>query len=78
MPKYPEIDRKIQDFRRDNLSRLPDIRLAVNWGYRLNLVEAHGEGLRFPHSIMQAYLASRFMSTALQDSRFRGMRWPGC
>jgi hypothetical protein len=35
-------------------------------------VEAHGEGLRFPHSIMQAYLASRFMSTALQDSRFRG------
>jgi hypothetical protein len=72
LPKYPEIDGKIQDFRRDNLPRLPDIRLAVNWGNRLNLVEAHGEGLRFPHSIMQAYLASRFMSTALQDSRFRG------
>jgi hypothetical protein len=81
-PKYPEIDGKIQDFRGDNLPRLPDIRLAVNWGHRLNLVEAHGEGLRFPHSIMQAYLASRFMSTALQDSRFRGdavarLRSPG-
>ena len=37
-------------------------------------MEAHGDGLRFPHSIMQAYLASRFMSTALQDSKFRRMR----
>ena len=51
--------------------RHPDIRLAVTWADRLNLVEAHGDGLRFPHSIMQAYLASRFMSTALQDSKFR-------
>ena len=48
-----------------------DIRLAVTWGDRLNLVEAHGDGLRFPHSIMQAYLASRFMSIALQDSKFQ-------
>jgi len=70
-PKYPAIDSKIQDFLTDNLPRRPDIRLTVNWGDRLNLVEAHGEGLRFPHSIMQAYLASRFMSTALQDSKFR-------
>ena len=70
-PKYPAIDREIQDFLTDNLPRRPDIRLTVNWGDRLNLVEAHGEGLRFPHSIMQAYLASRFMRTALQDSKFR-------
>ena len=48
-----------------------DIRLAVTWGDRLNLVEAHGEGMRFPHSIMQAYLASRFMSIALQDRKFQ-------
>ena len=27
--------------------------------------------MRFPHSIMQAYLASRFMSTALQDRKFQ-------
>jgi hypothetical protein len=70
-PKYPAIDSKIQDFLTGKLPRRPDIRLTVNWGDRLNLVEAHGEGLRFPHSIMQAYLASRFMSTALEDSKFR-------
>jgi len=70
-PKYQEIDNAIRSFLEDKLPRRPDIRLAVTWGDRLNLVEAHGEGLRFPHSIMQAYLASRFMSTALQDPRFR-------
>lgn len=71
-PKYPEIDAKIKDFVEKKLPRRHlDIRLAVTWGDRLNLVEAHGDGLRFPHSIMQAYLASRFMSTALQDSKFQ-------
>jgi hypothetical protein len=70
-PKYPDIDGEIQSFPEEKLPRRPDIRLAVTWGDRLNLVEAHGEGLRFPHSIMQAYLASRFMSIALQDSKFQ-------
>jgi hypothetical protein len=70
-PKYREIDHEIQGFLEDKLPRRHlDIRLAVTWGDRLNLVEAHGDGLRFRHSIMQAYLASRFMSTALQDSKF--------
>lgn len=71
-PKYQTIDDKIQSIPENHkLPRRPDIRLAVTWGGRLNLVEAHGDGLRFPHSIMQAYLASRFMSTALQDSKFQ-------
>ena len=71
-PKYREIDHAIQGFLEDKLPRRHlDIRLAVTWGDRLNLVEAHGDGLRFRHSIMQAYLASRFMSTALQDSKFQ-------
>ena len=71
-PKYPEIDVEIQSFLENKLPRRHlDIRLAVTWGDRLNLVEAHGDGLRFPHSIMQAYLASRFMPIALQDSKFR-------
>ena len=71
-PKYQEIDDEIQCFLKKKLPRRHlDIRLAVTWGDRLNLVEAHGEGMRFPHSIMQAYLASRFMSTALQDSKFQ-------
>jgi hypothetical protein len=71
-PKYQKIDDAIQSFLEEKLpSRHLDIRLAVTWGDRLNLVEAHGDGMRFPHSIMQAYLASRFMSTALQDSQFQ-------
>jgi hypothetical protein len=71
-PKYQKIDDEIQAFLKEKLpSRHLDIRLAVTWGDRLNLVEAHGDGMRFPHSIMQAYLASRFMSTALQDSQFQ-------
>ena len=71
-PKYPEIDDKIRSFLMMKLpSRHLDIRQAVTWGDWLNLAEAHGEGLRFPHSIMQAYLASRFMRIALQDSKFR-------
>jgi hypothetical protein len=71
-PKYQKIDKAIQSFLKKKLPRRHlDIRLAVTWGDLLHLVEAHGEGLRFPHSIMQAYLASRFMSTALQDERFQ-------
>lgn len=71
-PKYQEIDHELQRFLMQKLPRRHlDIRLAVTWGDRLHLVKAHGEGMRFPHSIMQAYLASRFMSTALQDSKFQ-------
>jgi hypothetical protein len=71
-PKYREIDDEIQGFLEGELPRRHlDIRLAVTWGDGLNLIEAHGKGLRFRHSIMQAYLASRFMSTALQDRDFR-------
>jgi len=71
-PKYREIDQAIALFAKDKLSgHHLDIRLAVAWGDRLQLVEAHGDGLRFRHSIMQAYLGSRFVRTALEDSKFR-------
>jgi hypothetical protein len=71
-PKYGEIDKEIQRILRDKLPRRHlDIRLAVTWGDRLQLVEAHGDGLRFPHSIMQAYLGSRFMRAALEDCKFQ-------
>jgi hypothetical protein len=70
-PKYAEIDSAVKAFLRDNLpSRHLDIRLAVAWGDQLQLVEAHGDGLRFRHSIMQAYLGSRFLATALKDAKF--------
>ena len=68
-PKYRKMDSEIQGFLQRKLPRRRlDIRLAVTWGDRLGLVEAHGDGMRFPHSIMQAYLGSRFMCTALADA----------
>ena len=71
-PVYKDIDKAVQRFINSRLPRRHlDIRLAVTWGDQLHLVEAHGDGLRFPHSIMQAYLGSRFMCTALADEEFR-------
>lgn len=71
-PKYQAIDTEIRHFIQQALpNRHLDIRLAATWGDQLQLVEAHGDGLRFRHSIMQAYLGSRFIKTALKDSRFR-------
>jgi hypothetical protein len=71
-PIYKDIEKAVQGCISDKLPRRHlDIRLAVTWGDQLGLVEAHGDGLRFPHSIMQAYLGSRFMRTALADEEFR-------
>jgi hypothetical protein len=71
-PRYKSIDEQMQRIIEAKLEgRRLDIRLAVNWGHRLGLVEAHGDGLRFPHSIMQAYLGSRFMGIALEDRDFQ-------
>jgi hypothetical protein len=71
-PRYAKIDQEIRLFVNDELQgRNLDIRLAVTWGDRLKLVEAYGDSLRFRHSIMQAYLGSCFMRTALEDSKFR-------
>jgi NACHT domain len=46
------------------------IALAATWGEQLGLVEAHGDRVRFQHSIMEAYLGSRFMDVALTDPSF--------
>jgi hypothetical protein len=48
----------------------PDIAVAASWAEQLGLVEVHGHGVRFQHSILQAYLGSRYMSAALQDSSY--------
>lgn len=44
--------------------------LAATWGEQLGLGEAHGDRVRFQHSIMQAYLGSRFMDVALTEQGF--------
>ncbi|MFE1252031.1 NACHT domain-containing protein [Streptomyces sp. NPDC058735] len=38
-----------------------DERLAASWGSGLGLVEERGSGVRFHHSVLQAFLASRCM-----------------
>ena len=48
-----------------------DVRLAAAWAAQLELVELRGNSVRFPHSLMQAYLGSRLMDAALQDPGYR-------
>jgi len=71
LPRYPKMDETVQRAVAEKLpGRSLDMRLAVTWADRLGLVEAHDDALRFPHSIMEAYLGSRFMRTALEDEKF--------
>jgi hypothetical protein len=50
--------------------RSVDVRLAAAWGAQLDLVELRGNSVRFPHSLMQAYLGSRMLGVALRDPEF--------
>ncbi|MFJ9844384.1 hypothetical protein ACIRYZ_28795 [Kitasatospora sp. NPDC101155] len=45
----------------------PELLWAASFGERLDLVEVHQSGVRFQHSVMQAYLGSRLLETALAD-----------
>ncbi|WP_421108160.1 NACHT domain-containing protein [Streptomyces sp. NEAU-S77] len=47
-------------------------RTAGSWGSRLGLVDDRGQGIRFRHSVMQAYLASRYMAPLLEQSTKNG------
>ena len=79
-PGYPPLvdalRSKLEQHRRP---RRVDIRLAATYGMRLGLVEARGDGVRFPHSIMQAYLGSRLIDHAMADPTYRAgaLREPG-
>ena len=63
----------IEEARRrlDAVERPFDIRLAATWGTQLQLVEAQENAVRFPHSILQAYLGSRLIGYAMTDGKFR-------
>ncbi|HVB41786.1 MAG TPA: NACHT domain-containing protein [Streptosporangiaceae bacterium] len=52
-----------------------DLQLAAAYGQRLGLVEPYGDGLRYPHSILQAYLGSRYLGAVLAA---RGHDGTGC
>ena len=47
-----------------------DVRLAAAWAAQLELVEVRGHSIRFPHSLMQAYLGSRFLDAAIRDPAY--------
>jgi hypothetical protein len=55
-----------------------DVRLAAAWAAQLDLVELRGHSVRFPHSLMQAYLASRLLDVAMLDADYcrRALRRP--
>jgi hypothetical protein len=65
-----EVDRRLSEAAgKDQGLDSVDTRLAATWGSQLGLVETRGKVVRFPHSLMQAYLGSRLMDAALSDPR---------
>jgi hypothetical protein len=44
-----------------------EVRLAASRGAQLRLVELRDDGVRFPHSILQAYLGSRVLEDVMRD-----------
>jgi hypothetical protein len=59
--------------------RLIDVRLAATWAAQLNLCEMSGHKVRFPHSLMQAYLGSRLLPVAMADPAYAraALNYPG-
>jgi len=45
-----------------------DVRIAATWGTRMGLVHESGDEVRFQHSIIQAYLGSRFLGAQLRGT----------
>lgn len=45
--------------------------MAATLGAELGIVEAHEDRVRFRHSLIQAYLGSRFLDAALRDEAYR-------
>ena len=72
-PRYPELSNAVEE-RLESMvpseRKPPNMQLAVTMGSRLGLVEPRRHGVRFPHSIMQAYLASRLIRHALADRNY--------
>ena len=54
-----------------------DAQIAATWGTRLGLVEPLGNGVRFPHSLIQAYLGSRLIGSALLDDSYSSCAFTG-
>lgn len=76
-----ELDRRMQELRNpaslesddcdihDERYLWMDVRLAVTWGARMGLVREFGDTVQFQHSVMKAFLGSRFVPCLLADSQ---------
>ncbi|HEV2243614.1 MAG TPA: NACHT domain-containing protein [Streptosporangiaceae bacterium] len=67
------------DARNSSGVRNIDVRLAAAWAGQLDLVELRGQRVRFPHSLIQAYLGSRLLDVALADPGYceQALKHPG-
>lgn len=66
---YRQIHEEL-DLRLRRLKIRRDLQLAATYGQQLGLVEPHRDGIRFPHSIMQAFLGSKYLGAALGNSDY--------
>ncbi|MEU6534323.1 ATP-binding protein [Streptomyces sp. NPDC047000] len=69
--RYPAVDNGEADA---DPARDIDERLAGSWGARLGLVEEGEDGVRFHHSVLQAFLASRCMDAFVRPKAGSGRR----
>jgi hypothetical protein len=67
------------DARQQHGVRNIGVRLASAWAAQLDLVELRGDSVRFPHSLIQAYLGSRMLDVALADPGYcaQALKHPG-
>ncbi len=67
----PPVVKEVRERLAEVNHRSLDVKLAATWGTQLQLVEAQKNAVRFPHSIVQAYLGSRLIGYAMEDEDFR-------
>lgn len=64
------VAKKVGELSTERTPLAVNMQVAASNGARLGLVESRTNGVRFTHSIMQAYLGSKLIGDALEDSRF--------
>ena len=64
------LTRKVGDLSTERTPLSVNMQVAASNGARLGLVEPRTDGVRFTHSIMQAYLGSKLIGEALKDPEF--------
>ena len=73
-PRFPDlsdaVSARIADLSTKRRLDAANLRVATTMGVRLGLVEHRRNGVRFRHSLVQAYLGSLLMADALQNAAY--------